>query len=339
MKPRLSLAAVILFAVASPLAAQQYKVTGTIPIPGDSGWDYLVADGANRLLYVSHGTQVELLDLDSEKLVGKIDGMKRIHGIALASDLNRGFISDGGSDDVVVFDMKSHATLDTVKTGMNPDGILFDPFTKRVFTFNGKSDDVTAIDAATGKVLGTIPVGGKPEFPVSDGKGNVYANIEDKNEIVKIDPQAMKVVAHWPITPGEGPSGLAIDLATNRLFSVCDEKKMMVVDAGTGKVVTTVAIGDGPDAAAYDPDTKQVFSSNGSGTLTVVKQESADKYSVAQTVTTEKSARTMALDPKTKKIYLPAAKFGPPPDATADNPHPRPKIVPGSFHLVVVSPS
>jgi DNA-binding beta-propeller fold protein YncE len=188
-------------------------------------------------------------------------------------------------------------------------------------------------------VLGTIPLGGKPEFPVSDGKGSVFANVEDKNEIVKIDPQALKVTAHWDIKPCEGPSGLAMDIASNRLFAVCDEKKMVVVDAGTGKVVTTVAIGDGPDATYYDADSKLVFSSNGAGTLTVVKQESADKYSVIQTVNTEKSARTMALDSKTKKIYLPAAQFGAPPAPTADNPHPRPKAVPGTFHLVVVSPS
>ena len=336
---RILAVSVLLLAAGLPLTAQQYKVTGTIPIPGDWGWDYLLADGANRVLYVSHGTQVELLDLDSEKVTGKIDGMMHIHGIALANELNRGFISDGGENNVVVFDMKSHAVLQKVKTGTNPDGILYDPASKRVFAFNGKSADATAIDAATGNVLGTIPVGGKPEFPVSDGKGNVYANIEDKNEIIKIDPQALKVLAHWSIAPCEGPSGLAMDIASNRLFAVCDEKKMVVVDAGTGKVVTTVAIGDGPDATAYDPDKKLVFSSNGAGTLTVVKQESADKYTVLDNVKTEKSARTMALDPKTHKIYLPAAQFGAPPAPTADNPHPRGKAVPGSFHLIVVSPS
>jgi len=332
--------AFLLLSMALPLPAQQYKVTGTIPIAGDGGWDYVLADGPSRVLYVSHGTQVELLDLDSEKVTGKIDGMKRIHGIALASDLNRGFISDGGSDEVVVFDLKTHEVLQKVKTGTNPDGILYDPSSKRVFAFNGRSNDATAIDAATGKVLGTIPVGGKPEFPVSDGKGNVYANVEDKNEIVKIDPQGLKVTAHWPAEPCQGPSGLAIDLASKRLFAVCDEKKMVVVDPGSGKVVTTVAIGDGPDAAAWDAENKLVFSSNGQdGTLTVIKQDSADKYTVVENVNTEKSARTMALDPKTHKIYLPAAKFGPPPPATADNPHPRPKVIPGSFHLVVVSPS
>jgi len=339
MKRILSALSLFLLFLPAALHAQQYKVTGTIPIPGDWGWDYLLADGANRLLYVSHGTQVELLDLDSEKVVGKIDGMQRIHGIALAPEFNRGFISDGGSDNVVIFDLKTHAVIDKVKAGTNPDGILYDPASKRVFAFNGRSSDATAIDAASGKVVGTIPLGGKPEFPVTDAKGNVFANIEDKSEIVKIDPQGLKVVARWSIAPCEEPSGLAIDVANQRLFAVCDNQKMAVVDTASGKVVTTVPIGDGPDAAYYDADTKLAFSSNGSGTLTVVKQEGADKYSVAQTVTTEKSARTMALDPKTKKIYLPAAQFGERPAPTADNPHPRPKMVPGTFHLVVVSPS
>ena len=339
MKRVLSALSLFLVFLPAALHAQQYKVTGTIPIPGDWGWDYLLADGANRLLYVSHGTQVELLDLDSEKVVGKIDGMQRIHGIALAPEFNRGFISDGGSDNVVIFDLKTHAAIDKVKAGTNPDGILYDPASKRVFAFNGRSNDTTAIDAASGKVAGTIPMGGKPEFPVTDAKGNVFANIEDKSEIVKIDPQGLKVVARWSVAPCEEPSGLAIDVANQRLFAVCDNQKMAVVDTGSGKVVTTVPIGDGPDAAYYDADTKLAFSSNGSGTLTVVKQESADKYSVAQTATTEKSARTMALDPKTKKIYLPAAQFGERPAPTADNPHPRPKMVPGTFHLVVVSPS
>ena len=339
MKRIISAVCVLLMFLPAALHAQQYKVTHSIPIPGDWGWDYLLADGANRLLYVSHGTQVELLDLDSEKVVGKIDGMQRIHGIALAPEFSRGFISDGGADQVVVFDMKTHAVLDKVKAGTNPDGILYDPASKRVFAFNGRSSDATAIDAASGKVAGTIPLGGKPEFPVTNGKGSVYANIEDKSEIVKIDPQGLKVVARWSVAPCEEPSGLAIDAANDRLFAVCDNQKMVVVDAGAGKVVTTVPIGDGPDAAAFDPDSKLAFSSNGSGTLSVVKQEGADKYSVAQTVTTEKSARTMALDPKTKKIYLPAAQFGERPAPTADNPHPRPKMVPGTFHLVVVSPS
>jgi YVTN family beta-propeller protein len=318
--------------------AQHYKVSGRIPLGGEGGWDYLFADSANGQLYVSHGTQVEVVDLASEKPVAKITGMKRIHGIAVANDLNRGYISDGGDDVVLIFDLKSNAVLQKVPAGKNPDGILYDPYSRRVFAFNGRSNDVTAIDAASGKVAGTIALDGKPEFPVSDAKGNVYANIEDKSEIVELDPQTLKVKKTWPLSPCEEPSGLAIDLEARRLFSVCSNNKMAVVNADSGQVIATVAIGDGPDAAAYDPGSKLVFSSNGSGTLTVVGQSSPDKYSVLENVPTERSARTMTLDTKTHKIYLSAAQLGATPEATADNPHPRPKIVPDSFHILVVSP-
>jgi YVTN family beta-propeller protein len=318
--------------------AQHYKVSGRIPLGGEGGWDYLFADSANGQLYVSHGTQVEVVDLASEKPVAKITGMKRIHGIAVANDLNRGYISDGGDDVVLIFDLKSNAVLQKVPAGKNPDGILYDPYSRRVFAFNGRSNDVTAIDAASGKVAGTIALDGKPEFPVSDGKGNVYANIEDKSEIVQLDPQTLKVKKTWPLSPCEEPSGLAIDLEARRLFSVCSNNKMAVVNADSGQVIATVAIGDGPDAAAYDPGSKLVFSSNGSGTLTVVGQSSPDKYSVLENVPTERSARTMTLDTKSHKIYLSAAQLGATPEATADNPHPRPKIVPDSFHILVVSP-
>ncbi len=335
------LAAGLLLLAASVAAnAQHYKVTGNIPIPGEGGWDYLYADSGSRTLYVAHNTVVDVVNLDSEKPVGKIEGMKHVHGIAVADKLNRGFISDGGSGEVVVFNLKTRAVLQKVKAGTNPDGILYDPASKRVFAFNGGSQDATAIDAVNGKVLGTIAVGGKPEFPATDSKGNVYVNIEDKSEIVRLDPHTLKVKERWPIAPCEEPSGLAFDVRSRRLFPVCDNKLMGVVNADSGKVVTTAAIGEGPDAAAYDAGRKLAFSSNGhDGTLTVVKQESADKYSVAQTVTTEKSARTMALDGKTHKIYLAAAKLGPVPAPSAENPHPRyPSVVPGSFHLVVVSP-
>jgi YVTN family beta-propeller protein len=317
--------------------AQHYKVSGRIPLGGEGGWDYLFADSANGQLYVSHGTQVEVVDLASEKPVAKITGMKRIHGIAVANDLNRGYISDGGDDVVLIFDLKSNAVLQKVPAGKNPDGILYDPYSRRVFAFNGRSNDVTAIDAASGKVAGTIALDGKPEFPVSDGKGNVYANIEDKSEIVQLDPQTLKVKKTWPLSPCEEPSGLAIDLEARRLFSVCSNNKMAVVNADSGQVIATVAIGDGPDAAAYDPGSKLVFSSNGSGTLTVAGQSSPDKYSVLENVPTERSARTMTLDTKSHKIYLSAAQLGATPEATADNPHPRPKIVPDSFHILVVS--
>jgi DNA-binding beta-propeller fold protein YncE len=328
-----------ILAVSIGAFAQQYKVVNRIPFPGDKGWDYLFADSESRLLYVSHGDQVEVVDLDSQKAVATIGGMNRIHGIAVADDLHRGFISDGGANVVVVFDTKSRAELQRVKTGTNPDGIVYDPYSKRVFVFNGRSGDATVIEAATGVVAGTIVLGGKPEFPVSDAKGGLYANIEDKSEIVKINPKTMQVEKRWPLAPCEEPSGLAMDGESRRLFSVCSNKQLAVIDADSGKVATTVPIGDGPDAVVFDPNKKLIFSSNGQdGNITVVKEESADKYSVIETVPTETSARTLALDSKQHILYLSSAQFGSAPAATADNPHPRPKIVAGSFHVLIVSP-
>jgi YVTN family beta-propeller protein len=328
-----------ILAVSISAFSQEYKVVNRISFTGDKGWDYLFADSESRLLYVSHGDQVEVVDLDSQKAVATIGGMNRIHGIAVADDIHRGFISDGGSNVVVIFDTKSRAELQRVKTGTNPDGIVYDPYSKRVFVFNGRSGDATVIDAATGAVAGTIVLGGKPEFPVSDGKGGLYANIEDKSEIVKIDPKTMQIEKRWPLAPCEEPSGLAMDGESRRLFSVCSNKQMAVIDADSGKVVTTVPIGDGPDAVAFDPDKKLIFSSNGQdGNITFIKEESADKYSIVETVNTEKSARTLALDSKQHNLYLSSAQFGPAPAATADNPHPRPKIVAGSFHVLIVSP-
>jgi len=324
--------------ISVPLFAQQYKVTGQIPIEGAGGWDYAYVDSANHTLYVTHGTEVQVVDLNTEKPTAKITGMKRIHGVATADELNRGFISDGGDNTVAVFDLKTSEILQRVKAGTNPDAIVYDVPTQRVFAFNGRSGDVTAMNAKDGTVVGTVDLGGKPEFAASDGKGFIYDNIEDKSEIVKLDAKSLKVVSRWPLKACEEPSGLAIDTDAHRLFSVCDNKSMVVTDYDTGKVVASVPIGEGPDAAGYDADKKLVFSSNGEGTLTVVKQESADKYSVVQILNTQKSARTMALDPKTHKIYLPAAQFGAAPAPTEDSPHPRPPVVPGSFHLVVVSP-
>ena len=329
-----------LVGMSTALVAQQYRVVNRISFPGDTGWDYLFADSESRQLYVSHGNEVEVVDLDSQKPAGKITGLDRVHGIAIANALHRGFISDGGANVVVIFDTKTRAEVQRVKTGTNPDGIVYDAYSKRVFAFNGRSQDATVIDAATGNLAGTIALGGKPEFPVSDGKGNLFVNIEDKSEIVRINPKTLQVEKRWPLAPCEEPSGLAIDVSSNRLFSVCSNKRMAVVDAKSGKVVTTVPIGEGPDAVAFDPARKLVFSSNGQdGTITVSKEESPDKYSVVETDTSERSARTLALDGKTHILYLSAAQFGAAPAATSDNPHPRPKIVPGSFHVLIVSPN
>ena len=329
---------VLLISLGSTLArAQSYKKAGVISIGGVGGWDYLTADAENHRLYVSHAGEVEVVDTETEKPIGKVSGMNRIHGIAIANDLNTGFISDGGNNEVILFDLKTLKIKDRVKAGSNPDGIVYDSASKRVFAFNGRSQNATAIDASSGHVDGTIALGGKPEFPVSDGAGSVYDNIEDKSEIVRIDSKRLQVTAHWSVTPCDSPSGLAIDKAGRRLFAVCDGKKMAVVDADSGKVVATPEIGEGPDAAAYDPGKKLAFSSNGEGTLTVVGGSGDDKYTVVETVPTAKGARTMALDTKTHKIYLSTADFGPAPQANAQNPHPRPAIVPGTFKILVVS--
>jgi DNA-binding beta-propeller fold protein YncE len=338
MKTRLAALILLIGATVPTALSQGYKTSGTIQIGGTGGWDYLTADSQNRKLYVSHGSEVVVVDLDSEKITGRVTGMAGIHGIAIADDLNRGFISDGRNNEVVVFDLNDLSVKGKIKAGTNPDGIVFDTPSKRVFAFNGRSHDATVIDATPATAAGTIKLDGKPEFPVSDGKGSVYVNIEDKSEIQKIDSSSLKVMATWSVSPCESPSGQAIDVASRRLFSVCDNKMMVVVDADSGKVVATPAIGEGPDAAGFDPATKLAFSSNGEdGTLTVIQEKRKDVFSVAQTVTTAKGARTMTLDEKTNKIYLSTADFGPAPAATAHNPRPRPTIQPGSFRLLVVS--
>jgi YVTN family beta-propeller protein len=321
------------------LGADFFKVVKSIPVPGEGGWDYLAADSSNRRLYVSHATAVDVLDLDTNALVGKIPNTNGVHGIALAPDLGKGFVSDGRDNQVTIFNLQTLQVTGTAKTGKNPDGILYDPFSKRVFTFNGRSNDATAIDAQTGEVVATIALGGKPEFPVTDGKGNAYVNIEDKSEIVHFNPKTLAIQARWSLSPQcESPSGLTMDVQSRRLFPVCDNKVMTVVDADSGKVITTVPTGDGTDAAAFDPARKLIFSSNGeSGTLTVIKEDSPDKYRVLQNVKTQEGARTMALDLKKQTVYLSDAEFGPAPAATADRPHPRPSIKPGSFKLLVVS--
>jgi WD40 repeat protein len=326
-----------LAAMALAAAGPGYHVVKTYKVGGDGGWDYLTADADARRLYISRGTHVIVLDADSGKNVGDIPDTPGVHGIALAPDLGRGFTSNGREGTVSIFDIKTLATSSKVKVGDNPDAILYDPATKRVFTFNGRSQDSTAIDAATGKVLGTIKLGGKPEFAATDAKGEIFVNIEDKSELDAIDPNTLEVKAKWPLAPCKEPSGLAIDRKNRRLFAGCDNKMMAVVDADSGKVLATPAIGEGVDATAFDDETGLAFASCGEdGVLTVVKEESPDKFSVAENVTTEKGARTLALDSKTHNVFVVTAKFGPPPAPTADNPHPRRSILPDSFVVHVV---
>ena len=331
-------ASLTLLVAAAALAAAGpgYKVVNTYKVGGEGGWDYLTADAAARRLYISRGTHVIVLDLDSGKTVGDIADTPGVHGIALAPELGRGFVSNGREGTVSIFDLKTLATSSKVKVGDNPDAILYDPATQRVFTFNGRSQDSTAIDAVKGTVLGTIKLDGKPEFAASDAKGQIFVNIEDKSELTAIDPNKLEVKAKWPLAPCESPSGLSIDRKNRRLFVGCENKMMAVVNADTGKVLATPAIGDGVDATTFDDETGLAFASCGEGVLTVVREESPDKFSVAETVPTQQGARTLALDSKTHNVFVVTAKFGPPPAATADNPHPRRSILPDSFVVLVV---
>jgi DNA-binding beta-propeller fold protein YncE len=318
-------------------AGQDLRVIKTYKLGGEGGWDYLTVDPESHHLFISRSTQVIVIDTESGKPVGDIPDTPGVHGIALANDLGRGFTSNGREGTVSIFDLKTFKLISKVQSvGDNPDAILFDPATSRVFTFNGRSHNSTAIDAASGNIVGKIELGGKPEFGVSTGQGELFVNIEDKSELLALDPKDLKVKSRWPLAPCESPSGLAIDKKNRRLFVGCDNKMMAVVNADTGKVITTLPIGDGVDADRFDPDKKLAFASCGEGALTVVREDSPDKFSVAQNLKTERGARTMELDPKTHKIYLVTAKFGPPPAATAEQPHPRPSILPDTFEVLVV---
>ena len=320
-----------LLAVSAAPGASGYKVFKTVPISGEGGWDYVTVDSDARRVYVSHATQVVVLDADSYEVVGSIPDTQGVHGIAIASDLGRGFTSNGRTNTATIFDLKTLKTIGTVNTGANPDAIVYDSGTKRVFTLNGRSKDATAINAADGTVAGTLALGGKPEFAVADGKGSIYVNIEDTSELVQFDPQKLTVTHRWPQKPCQEASGLAIDRKNRRLFSGCDNKMMAVMDADSGKVVATPPIGEAVDANGFDPATQLAFASNGDGTLTVVHEDSPDKFTVVENVPTKKSSRTMALDLKTHNIFLPAADFDPP--APGER---RGKMKPGSFVLLVL---
>jgi len=324
---------VLSFAGNAVLKAQSnlYTFDKSIALPGDGGYDYLSIDLVNRHLYVSHGTSVNVIDLKTETVVGSIDNMQGVHGIAIANEVNKGFITDGKNNAVVVFDLLTFKTIATIPlTLKGPDGIIYDPYSKKVLAFCGDADGCSVIDIHDLKESATIQLGGGPEFAVSDGKGLVYNNLEDKNSMVVIDTKTMKVKATYPLAPCGKPTGITLDPATNRIFTGCrDNKGMSIVDAGTGKVITTLPIGAGVDAVVFDAATKLIFCSNADATTTIIKQNSADDYQVVQTLTTQYRAKTMALDPVTHKIYLSAPKF----DLTAGA-NSR-KVVPGSFTVYV----
>jgi len=319
-------------------ATSQYKISNKFSVEGDGSWDYLTMDDSTHHLFISHATMVQVLDVKTGKVIATIPDTKGVHGIALAKDLNKGFISNGKDTSVTVFDLQKFTTLKKIKvTGNNPDAILYDSFTHRIFTFNGRSKNATVIDAKTDQVLGTIALDGKPEFSVSDGAGKIYVNIEDKSKICMINPLTMKVEQSWSIDPGKEPSGLALDNKTHRLFSVTD-KLMVVVDALTGKVIITLPIGDRVDGVAFDPDKKCAYSSNGDGTMTVVQEVNENTFKILENVATQKGARTITVDKSTHKIYLPSAEFGETPATTPENKHPRAPIKPGTFVILEVEP-
>jgi YVTN family beta-propeller protein len=311
MSNRKSLWAVLLLAcsVSTLAASPNYSVIKRIPIPGKGGWDYLAVDDASRRLYVSHATSVEILNLDSGEKLGSIPTIG-MHGIALAPEFNHGFLSDGKGNTVIMFDLKTMKVLAKIDSPKDPDGIIYDDGSKRVFAFNGDSNSATVIDAATGKVAGTVDLGGGPEFAAADGHGYVFDNLEDDSLVLKINSHDLKVEQRWPTAPCSSPSSMAMDRANRRIFIGCRSKVMAVLDADSGKVITTLPIGDHVDATVFDAEKKLIFNSNGEGTITVIRQKSPDTYSVVQTVQTAPRAKTMAFDPKTHQLFLSTAENG-----------------------------
>jgi YVTN family beta-propeller protein len=302
---------------------------------GKEYWDYITFEPSTRRLYLSHNTEVKVVDADSGAVVGSIPDLKRVHGIALVTDLGRGFISDGGADEVVVFDLKTLKTSGHIKTGGNPDCIIYDPASKHVFTMNGKSNDSSVIDPATAAIVATIPMGGRPEYAVADGKGMIYDNIEDKNEVVALDSRTNTVKARWPITPAEQAAAIDMDAQHRRLFIGGRNKLLAIMDSESGKVIQTFPIGAGVDTNIYEPQTGLVFSATREGTLHVFHEDTPDKFSAVETVKTEFGARNMALDPKTRRLFIDTADFAPAPAPTAEQPNPQPVPVPGTFRLLV----
>ncbi len=327
--------AVLLLMSTTAQAASGYHIINKIPLGGEGGWDALTVDSAAHRLYISHSTHVMVLDTVTDKVVGDIPDTPGVHGIALAPELSRGFTSNGKANTVTIFDIKTLKIIGQVKTGENPDIILYEPSLQRVFTFNGKSKDTTVFEAASGKVLATIALGGKPEFATADNKGKVFVNIEDTSEVVELDSKKLTISKRFSLKPCEEPSGIAIDIEHHRLFSGCHNKVMTVLDVESGKVISTVPIGEGVDGNAFDAETGFAFSSNGEGTLTVVRESSPRKFD-AETIITQRSARTMTVDTKTHKIYLPVAEFSPAPAPTPDVPKPRPVMIRDSFAVLVV---
>ncbi len=312
-------------------AQSMLHVADTFHIKSSGGWDYIFVDTASSKLFVSHGTQVNVIDKNNGDSLGIIPNTTGVHGIALVHDLNKGFTSNGRLNNVFVFDLNTLQITDSIATGKNPDAVFYDAYSKKIITCNGGSQDLSVIDPATNKVVATINVKGKPETAVSDNAGKIFINNEDKSEIEVIDINTMKLINSWPIAPGESPSGLSIDRKTKRLFAGCDNKLLMVIDATNGKIIDKLPIGDGCDGTAFNPSANTIYSSNGEGTLTVIKEISKDKFDVVQNLSTKRGARTLCVDIKTGIVYLPTADFGV--QAAGER---RPPMIPGSFQVLVV---
>jgi DNA-binding beta-propeller fold protein YncE len=337
---RLPLFACLLLALSLSALAQTpsgYHVVNKYKLGGDGGWDYITYDVKGNRVFISRSTHVMVVDASTGNVVGDIPDTQGVHGIAIADEFGKGYTSNGRGNNVTVFDLKSLKVLKQVSVGQNPDAILYDAASKRVFTLNGRSSDATAIDAKTDTVAGTVALEGKPETATSDERGHVFVNLEDKSTIAELDSQKLTVLNRWPLAPCEEPSGMAIDRKHHRLFAGCSNKLMAVVDTESGKVVTTLPIGPGVDANGFDDGKDYAFSSNGGdATLTVVHEDSPDKFSVVENVPTQRGARTMAVDAKSHRVFLVTAEFGPPPAPTPDGRRQRPSIVPGTFTLLVV---
>ncbi|MDO7884570.1 YncE family protein [Hymenobacter cheonanensis] len=331
-----TLAALSLLGLASPAAAQTapYRLLHTISVGGEGGWDYLYVDPAGERLYVSHGTQTEVVDLKTRKLLGTVPNTPGVHGIAVVPSAGRGYITCGRSNACVAFDLKTLQGVETIPTGPKPDAILYDTYSQRVFAFSNAGGKSTVLDAATGKVLGTAELGGDVEEPATDGKGHIFVNIEDKSEVIEFDAKSLNVLHRYPLAPGAEPTGLAYDPKNNRLFSACANEKLVVTDSRTGKQVAVLPIGKGADGATFDPSTGNIVTSNGEGTLTVIHQDTPAKYTVVATIATARGARTLAQDPTTHHLFTCTADLGPAPAATTANPRPRPSIVPGTFRVL-----
>jgi len=332
-------AGMVCISMAAFAADINYHVTDTTHLPGGVKWDYLTYDAGSHHLFITHGDAVDVFDTEDKKIVGTIPDTNGVHGVALAMDIGRGFTSNGKAGTVTIFELSSLKPIGTVPTEKKPDAIVYDITTKRIFAANGESNSISVIDAVAGKNIGTIALDGKPEFEAVDGKGRLFVNLEDKNQMAVVDTRKLTVVANYNLASDcEEPSGLSIDTKKERLFASCHNQKMVVVDGNTGKIMSALPIGKGTDATIFDPGTHLAFSSNGDGTLTVIQDEGSGKYKIRQVVKTMRAARTMALDPVSHRIYLVAAEIDHVDQPTEQQPHPRPQLKEDTFTLITTAP-